>query len=142
MTSATKRTLGTVFLLTVLSVARTCAAEGTSTNAPAAPDTSFEVRRDPFWPVGWVPPDFGMSDDAAAPKLQPASRWKQALRLLKVTGITEGTDEYIAVIKGIGVVEEGDVIAVNYQGLIYKWIVRSINGKGIVPERLSISRAR
>lgn len=133
-------------LLAGLFAARADAADAPSTNAPSVsppvPDSSYELRRDPFWPVGWVPPDFGLSEDESALKIQPASRWKQALQLLKVTGITEGPDKFIAVIQGIGVVEKGDVLAVNYQGLTYKWIVRAIDRKGIVPERLGVSRSR
>lgn len=146
MTSTVKQIVGSVILLTALCAACAVAADGPSTNSPsplaAAPDNSFELRRDPFWPVGWVPPDFGLSEDDSVLKIQPTSRWKQALRLLKVTGITEGPDKFIAVLKGIGVVEEGDVLAVNYQGLTYKWVVRAINRKGIVPERLGVSRSR
>jgi hypothetical protein len=110
----------------------------TQTNA-AQPDISGP--RDPFWPVGWEPPKVGPTVDAAptqAPK--PPTQWDEARKLLQVTGLSRRVTDgrYFAIVKGIGVVEEGDSVSVIQSGQMYKWKIRSISSRGIVPERTGV----
>jgi len=103
--------------------------------ARSGPDS--ERLRDPFWPIGWVPPEFGDNDAQAHRQVGGLRRWQDALRLIEIVGLSKKIDgTYIAMVKGIGVVEEGDVVSVDYEDFTYKWHVRKITSKGIVPERL------
>lgn len=103
------------------------------------PPVDIMTLRDPFWPVGWRPPNFGREDveDTGTAALQ----WEAAGRRLAVTGLSKKADGgYLAILKGAGLVETGDTIAVKYQGLTYKWKVTKITNTGIIRERLSVSR--
>ena len=67
-------------------------------------------------------------------------RWDEALKSVKITALSKAKDgRYIAIVKDIGVVEAGSQISVNYEDLTYRWRVKSISSKGIVPERLGAS---
>jgi len=107
-------------------------AEATGTNAV------LTLTRDPFWPVGWEPPRLGRVT-TNAPVKDVLTKWDKARAILQVTGLSKSADgKYFAILKGIGVVEEGDTVSVNYMGLIYKWKITSVTSKGIVPERIGV----
>jgi hypothetical protein len=111
-------------------------ADGTASPAGA-------VERDPFWPVGWVPPPEKASSLPADFAPKSPIRWQDAIRQLEVTALTElPGGGYVAIMKGIGVVERGDTIAVNLSGLTYRWKVESITSEGIVPERIGVTAQR
>ena len=129
-----------VILWAALWTAGTIGMAETQTNAPAsAPSLPLKLVRDPFWPTGWAPPSFGQiginDDDHGA-----LAKWAEARKLLQVTGLSRGPDgKYLAILKGIGVVQEGDTVPVNYGDLTYRWKIRSIGGDGIVPEKAGAS---
>lgn len=115
------------------------------TNAPAtalAPNPLDQLR-DPFWPIGWTPPPVDASGtaantDAARPK--GPIRWEEATKRLSLRGLTElPNGKFVASIAGVGVVEEGDRITLEFEGLNYHWRVQSISRAGIVPKRLGVS---
>ena len=113
-------------------------------NAPAAapPELPPQLLRDPFWPVGWAPPNFGQigTDEDARNAL---ARWEEARKLLQVTGLSRGANgKYVAILKGIGVVQEGQTVSVNHGDLTYRWRIASINSRGIVPEKVGASPAK
>lgn len=134
--------LCTIALLALLAGERVSAqealpTEAEGTNQVAAVD--IMTLRDPFWPVGWRPPNFGKADvaDTGGEVLQ----WDAAGRLLSITGLSKKAGGgYLAIIKGAGVVEAGDTLAVRYQGLTYKWRIKKITNTGIIRERGSVSR--
>ncbi|MBM4144017.1 MAG: hypothetical protein FJ225_10570 [Lentisphaerae bacterium] len=65
-------------------------------------------------------------------------KWDEAAKQLRVTGVFRKGDKHLAVVKGVGVVETGDVVAVQYGDLTYRWVVKSIDARGIVPARLDV----
>lgn len=121
-------------------------ADAPPTNAPApiAAADPLDQLRDPFWPIGWTPPPVdaaaaAASDDSANRPKGPI-RWEEATKHLTVRGLTElPNGKFVASIAGVGVVEEGDRITLEFEGLNYHWRVQSISRAGIVPKRLGVS---
>lgn len=108
-----------------------------STNEPAA-EINIMALRDPFWPSGWRPPNFGKKKSET--EIKSPIKWKEAASLLRIAGLTKKAGgEYIAIIKGYGIIEKGETLTVSYQGLIYKWIIKDITAQGIERKRLSVS---
>jgi hypothetical protein len=94
--------------------------------------------RDPFWPSGWRPPNFGKKKTAA--EITSPIKWHEAASLLRIAGLTKKPNgNYIAIIKGYGLIEKGDTLTVNYQGLIYTWKITNITSKGIERKKISVS---
>jgi len=95
--------------------------------------------RDPFWPIGWVPPppqEEGGEDTGPKSPIQ----WGEAAKRLQVTALSKKAGGgYIAILKEIGVVEKGDVITLTHGGLIYQWEIKNISSKGVVPKRLDVT---
>jgi hypothetical protein len=99
--------------------------------------------RDPFWPVGWEPDVYGLAGRSGGRGEGGIRRWQDAMRRVEITGLIRTADgSYLANVRGIGVVEVGDLIWVDYDGMIYKWRVREISERGIVPERVGVSPMR
>jgi len=113
-------------------------------------------RRDPFWPVGYVPkvvkkapvgpktpggtPGSGVS--VAEPPHVP--QWEEAMRKLDIRGISligrdkeSGKSKYLAMVTG-RLVEEGDVVNVAYEGRIYRWKVTGIGPAGVAFQKLDV----
>ncbi len=118
------------------------APRSTMASAPTTEDLPPEVfdpsdtRRDPFWPVGWKPPYIGQSreDVQAANRLD---RWREALNRREVTGVSKKPDgAYLAVLRGIGVVEKGDIVRVWMDGQAYRWRITGVLQNGIETKRL------
>ena len=127
-------------------VARANDVDAAVTDAGAANTVAIDYAtigqlRDPFWPLGWTPPPVETFVDTR-PEARPKGpvRWDEATRMLELTALTQlPSGKYLAVLKGIGVVETGDKIAVKFGGLIYRWEITSITSEGIVPQRIGVS---
>jgi hypothetical protein len=64
-------------------------------------------------------------------------RWEEAEKQLQVSSLARGADgKYIATLRGIGVVEAGSTVSIQFMGLTYRWKIGSITSSGIVPERI------
>ena len=103
--------------------------------------------RDPFWPVGYVPPRQVATNLTAAPegaaKAEPAGErlappdWDSARKNLDIRGISligrekqTNAAKYLAIIGG-RVVETGDAVSVVYMSRVYRWKVTAISPEGI-----------
>jgi hypothetical protein len=133
-----------------------CAAQQENTPTPedvdldAAAAEEEGVRqvgpRDPFWPVGWTPPPVVTNEPAAqeAPAAEPEEKeipieWEKAVVHLVGTGVSKTPDGRVfGLLKGIGIVEIGDEVALDYNGLRYVWRIVEIRRDGIVPERVRV----
>jgi len=112
------------------------------TNQTAGASAPHALLRDPFWPVGWQPAYVGPLD-ATKPGKSVLARWEEAAKLLQPTGLSRNADgKYMSIIKGVGAVEEGDVVAVNFGGVTYKWTIRSISPQGLVIDKLGVQPMR
>lgn len=106
------------------------------------PGMPLSTLRDPFWPIGWTPPE-----QASATLVAKATvgqyRWKQALATFELTGLSKKVDgTYVAVLRGVGVVEPGDTIKTVYEGFEYGWQIQEITKKGIEPVRAWVRPVR
>ena len=98
--------------------------------------------RDPFWPVGWTPPVI-VEDPKEEAKPKPnLVEWEEATKQLQISGVFKQGKRHLAILKGVGVVEEGDIISVNHKDLTYRWRVSSISPAGIMPKKLDVSATR
>ncbi len=110
------------------------------TNSVAAEEETKKDKstftRDPFWPVGYIPvPKSEKEKEQQITHMKSLIEWPK----LKLQGITRtGDDRYIAVLDKIGIIEEGDIISVQKDGLIYRWRIDKINDRGISPKRLNV----
>jgi hypothetical protein len=106
-----------------------------------SPQPLEDLYRDPFWPVGWRPPEADSPSEGESPAEEETPiKWDEALDKLRVIGISETLDgTYLAVIKGIGLVEAGETVAIEHDGLVYRWRIRRISKRGIAPEQLDVT---
>ena len=105
------------------------------------------VTRDPFWPVGYAPrtaaPIQVTPESIAAPTpavvvAPPAPEFVVDWPTLKVRGVTRDTSgRQIALVQGVGLVEEGNMVHISSRGVMYNWRVTRISGTGVEFERLS-----
>jgi len=103
---------------------------------------SIVSMRDPFWPVGFYPvPESKKENEEEKEKekqlseLQARTKWPK----LELIGLTKTSDnKYVAILKDFGVVEPGDIISAKQDGLIYRWRINAITGKGISRTRLEV----
>lgn len=140
--------LSALLVLVTSCALRTDSAQQDGEPAETPPDATnqtpvkadIETLRDPFWPVGWSPPALGgtgTGDGDGSGLIQ----WSAATKLLKVIGLSKNiTGSYVAIIRGVGVVEQGETISMDYRGLTYKWRLKNITADGIVPVRLGVFR--
>lgn len=110
---------------------------GTSLEGTAATNP---VPRDPFWPVGYVPkprvPETARVPPSAPPTAakRPPPEWPA----LKVTGIMQTARGPLAVVEGVGLVEEGSVVRRQIGGYVYRWRVDRITPERLVYTRLDV----
>jgi hypothetical protein len=86
-------------------------------------------KRDPFWPVGYVPRNI----TSLVPSIKPEqsnekvdNSWNEAMKKLEINGVSSrAKDAYCAVING-QVKSVGDTVTINHGGTIYTWAVDGI----------------
>lgn len=90
--------------------------------------------RDPFWPIGYVPPPPAPAFTNIAPPraVLPDEDWKSARRQLKVAAISRrGARKHLALLRDGSLVTAGDVVTVRDKVYIYKFRITAINQRGI-----------
>lgn len=99
----------------------------------------FQGLRDPFWPVGFTPePETEKEDEKAAEPDVIQAVWPS----LKLRGITRTADGHnIAILESIGLVEPGDIVTLEHDGLRFRWRINAINDNGISRTRLDIRKS-
>ena len=135
---------GTTLLLFVMAaglfrLALPAMAQASAGDAGGDGPLSLETLRDPFWPVGWEPPPKVAPTPGVVHQPKSPIRWDEARKHIRITGLSKTSDgDYFAILKKIGVVEAGDVVAVTLDDLVYRWRVTKITNKGIVPEKIGV----
>lgn len=106
----------------------------------AAPEASSPRLRDPFWPVGYVPPEMnppGAAEEAA--DARPDLVWPS----LSVRGRSRAPDGTARVlVDGFGIAGENDVVSIRSRGTWFHWRILSIDEKGVQSRRLGASEKR
>jgi hypothetical protein len=108
------------------------------TAAPVAPEPTPPPpgTRDPFWPVGYVPPAEKKSDNPAPAEVETKvePQWDAAIKTLIIKGIMKSGTGYVAVINE-QVTGENDTISAVFESHTYSWRIVKINEKGVQFER-------
>lgn len=117
------------------------ATESVDTNAQA-----MAALRDPFWPVGYVRIDkekLEREREEEERRKREAEKNKQmpiAWPKIDVTAVSKTPNGYIAMIRGIGFVEKGQIIKISQQGILYRWEITTINDQGVSYKKLDATR--
>lgn len=96
------------------------------------------VKRDPFWPVGYMPEKLKektAEKEVSKKNAASATGWNKAMRKIVINGVSSrSSNEFYAVING-QIKSVGDAVTVKYEGTIYTWAVDSIKPPGSVKLR-------
>lgn len=103
-----------------------------------ASQVSASVKRDPFWPVGYVPKEVQsqMLKKSSKSSLQiGGNSWREAMKKVVINGVSSRSDsEYYAVINGT-IKSVGDTVSVTLGNTTYTWAVDNIKPPGSVKLR-------
>ena len=103
-----------------------------------AQSLATSVKRDPFWPVGYVPESVKAAAEASSTgpvvKRTIANDWNTAMKKVSINGVSSKNKEFFAVING-RIKGVGDTVTVNHGGMVYTWSVESIKPPGSVKLR-------
>lgn len=99
---------------------------------PAQPE---DQMRDPFWPIGYVPPkalaDVGPSAPDAPPEPElPNRKWEQAQKALSIKGIIKSGATYLANINN-QILGANDKVSIYFDSQKYVWKITSISAKSV-----------
>ena len=87
------------------------------------------VKRDPFWPVGYVPRNITSMVPTVSPEQSTAkvdNSWNEAMKKVEINGVSSrAKNAYCAVING-QVKSVGDTVTISHSGTIYTWAVDGI----------------
>ncbi len=87
------------------------------------------LKRDPFWPVGYVPKNIKSVIPKENPKQSAAiveNSWNEAMKKVVINGVSSRSENAsFAVING-QVKSIGDTVTINHGGTIYTWAVDEI----------------
>jgi hypothetical protein len=116
--------------------------ETTITTPAAATEPDLSRKRDPFWPVSYVPRKAitaprNDSNGLAVQEKARQTNWEAARKAMDIRGVSfigrdkqSNAPKYIAMVGG-KLTEEGDLVSVPFDGQLYRWKVTSINAAGI-----------
>jgi hypothetical protein len=109
----------------------------------------WDDLRDPLWPIGYTPPPPPPPPSAtnAVVVVRQSEQELLAARAvwpsLELKALTKGTrGGYMAVIDGVGVVEAGEVVRIQSDGIIYRWRIAEIGPKGLKAKRMPLRASR
>lgn len=117
----------------VLTVATALAQTEKSSGTNDANSLDATVKRDPFWPVGFVPEKIAKAAKKSAMKKSTVSKdWAGAMKKVVINGVSsKGKDDFYAVVNG-ELKSVGDTFSVDHNGTTYTWAVASIQPPGSV----------
>ena len=94
------------------------------------------LKRDPFWPVGYMPKSISRSaTKASVTEPTGGGTWNEAMKQVVINGVSSRSDdEYFAVING-ELKRINDTVSVRIGTSVYTWAVDSIEPPGSVKLR-------
>ncbi len=101
---------------------------------------AFATLRNPFWPVRYKPASEAEKiESSKIADLKAKISWPA----LPLRGLTHaGGKNYIAIIEGVGLVEAGDIVVIEQDTLIYRWMIDRVTGAGVSSTRLDVTEKR
>jgi len=109
--------------------------DGTQTVTNAVVYSSFELDRDPFWPVGFEPGDPLKPRIAPIAEPEPIAKpvpWPE----LRVLGFIHSEKSRMALLQDIGLVQTGDIVSRRVGDLYFEWKITRITGDVVRYERI------
>ena len=92
-------------------------------------------KRDPFWPVGYVPKELQKKVEAVVKKPTESNDWSGAMKKVVINGVSSrANNDFFAVVNG-EVKSVNDTVSVTHGGMTYTWAVASIKPPGSVKLR-------
>lgn len=85
--------------------------------------------RDPFWPVGYLPPEAVVSGEPVKSAATDEQR-KRALDSLRYGGSVRSGGQRYAIVNGRPV-QEGDIVTATVEGNVFRFRVHAISMKGV-----------
>jgi len=85
--------------------------------------------RDPFWTVGYFPPQWG--EERLPKRAVSASEWRIPTSQLEVSGVSRMGDRVMAIVNN-DLKKVGDVVEIAYLGKVFQWKVSDIQADGNV----------
>ena len=86
-------------------------------------------RRDPFWPVGYVPKKVTSIVPVELSKkseVKVDNSWNEAMKKVVINGVSSRAENaYFAVING-QIKSIGDTVTINHGGILYTWAVDGV----------------
>jgi hypothetical protein len=123
--------LGIALFMSLTSFSQTKSPGGTN-------DASIQgtvEKRDPFWPVGYVPERVKQAEVKKTVKPTGLNDWNGAMKKVVINGVSSRADnEFFAVINN-EVKSVNDTISVSHGGITYTWAIASIKPPGSVKLR-------
>ena len=97
----------------------------------------FRDIRDPLLPPGYQKPEQEPDpQEEHRDAITAQINWPQ----LRLRGITQlGSDRFIAIIEGIGIVEPGEEVSIRSGDLIYTWRIAAIAADGMTTTRMHVT---
>jgi hypothetical protein len=93
-----------------------------------------DVKRDPFWPVGYVPESVknAATEKGVVKKYTEGNDWNGAMKKVVINGVSSRSDnEFFAVVNG-EVRSLNETVSVTHAGITYTWVISSIKPPGSV----------
>lgn len=111
------------------SAAVTAAAESSAPKKEIDEEWEQELLRDPFWPVGFYPPNWQRKMESQSGADLGGSDWKAAAAKLQISGTSRLGDRTAAVING-ALKSEGEKVEALHEGKVYQWEIVGIDAAG------------
>lgn len=114
-----------------------CPESFSKTNAGSGTDDAYKqsntLKRDPFWPVGFVPERLVKVEKKVPKKVVPTGNkdWSGAMKMVSINGVSSRNDKHFAIVNG-ELKSVGDTFSVEHGGTTYTWAVASIQPPGSV----------
>lgn len=103
-----------------------------------AQEQGTAVRRDPFWPVGYVPKKITSVIPVEYSKnseVKVDNSWNEAMKKVVINGVSARAENaYFAVING-QIKSIGDTVTINHSGTLYTWAVDGVEPPDLVKLR-------
>ncbi|VGO20073.1 hypothetical protein [Pontiella sulfatireligans] len=126
---------GLLFATVYLSGGTTYAEPAAGNGLNNANKKTAPVKRDPFWPLNYVPERIKNETLSNAQSVNGKQDWNAAMKQVVINGVSSRSDnECFAVING-RVKSMGETVSVSLGGLDYTWVVDDINKAGSVKLR-------
>lgn len=130
---------GLLLMSHVVCVAGQVPADAAESTPEMEMENDYDIVRDPFWPVGYIPPALIPEDEKVEekPKIED-SMWEAAQEKVVISGVSDmGQAGFFAIVNGV-MHQQDEVIAVEHEGKSFRWRIKSIDKNGVRLQPLEV----